>query len=479
MSRILTYDENIESALKHLERLLLGSYDVSGRAISLLLLQGDPEIIRMVQEREGTRYPAIAKVITDTQHIYGQPSSYIIARARQKAARDIAENSVSAFSDSHRNFSDQLSQAMMNPVTGIPFLLLVLLAMYYLVGVIGAGTIVGFIENDLFGGHILPWVTDVADIMPWQTLRDLFVGDYGLITLGLTYAIALILPIVGIFFIAFSVIEDTGYLPRLAMLIDRAFKKIGLSGRAVIPMVLGFGCDTMATVVTRTQETKRERIITTLLLALAIPCSAQLGVIFGILSGNVGALLVWSGVVLVVFLLVGYLAARIIPGDRPSFFMEMPPLRMPRIGNILSKTFTRMQWYFFEVLPFFLLASFLLWLGDLTGIFQVIVDGLEPVMRLVDLPNETASVFLFGFFRRDFGAAGLYDMYNSGAIAGISLVVAAVILTLFVPCIAQFSVMIKERGVKTALAISLFIFPFAFAVGFLLNILLRGIGVSL
>src|SRR3990172_5573206 len=295
----------------------------------------------------------------------------------------------------------------------------------------------------------------------------------------MTYAIAIVLPIVGTFFIVFSIIEDSGYLPRLAMLIDRVFKAIGLSGRAVIPMVLGFGCDTMATIVTRTQETTRERVITTLLLALAIPCSAQLGVIFAILSGNSEALLIWAGVTTLIFLLVGYLAAKVIPGKKASFYMEVPPLRLPKLSNVLVKTYTRLQWYFFEVMPVFVLASVLLWLGDLTGLLDYISRGLVPLMRLIGLPAETGFVFLYGFFRRDFGAAGLYDLHSSGIITGIPLVVAAVVLTLFIPCVAQFSVMLKERGVKTTMAITLFVFPFAFFVGFILNWALTALRVSL
>jgi ferrous iron transport protein B len=263
------------------------------------------------------------------------------------------------------------------------------------------------------------------------------------------------------------------------MLIDRVFKKIGLNGRAVIPVVLGFGCDTMATIVTRTQETKRERVITTFLLALAIPCSAQLGVIFAILSGNVLALFIWGGVVLLVFLLVGYLAAKVIPGERASFYMEVPPLRLPKISNVLTKTYTRLQWYLIEVLPIFILASILLWAGELTGILALVSRGLEPLVEFIGLPSEAAVVFLYGFFRRDFGAAGLYDLQSSGIILGVPLVVAAVTLTLFIPCIAQFSVMLKERGIKTALAIALFILPFAFFVGFILNLVLTTLGVSL
>src|SRR5690606_19833963 len=140
-----------------------------------------------------------------------------------------------------------------------------------------------------------------------------------------------------------------------------------LSGRAVIPMVLGFACDTMATMVTRTLETRRERMLATVLLALAIPCSAQLGVIMGVLAVNPQALWVWALMVFVVFLIVGFAGAKLMPGAPASFYMEIPPLRMPRPGNVLTKTYSRMHWYFMEALPLFLFASVLLWLGGLAG----------------------------------------------------------------------------------------------------------------
>jgi ferrous iron transport protein B len=310
-------------------------------------------------------------------------------------------------------------------------------------------------------------------------IQELFVGEYGIITLGIRYAVALILPIVGTFFIAFSIIEDTGYLPRMALLIDRVFKKIGLNGRAVIPMTLGFGCGTMATIVTRTLETKRERVIATILLALAIPCSAQLGVLFAIMAGSPLALVIWATVVVLIFLLVGFLAARIMPGEKPGFYMEIPPLRMPKISNVLMKTFTRVEWYFKEVFPMFILASVVIWIGQMTGIFDMIINVIAYPVRWIGLPSEAATAVLFGFFRRDYGAAGLYDLQQAGGLSGIQLLVAAVTLTLFVPCIAQFSVTIKERGLKTALAIALFVFPFAFVVGFLLHIILIAVGVQL
>jgi len=243
--------------------------------------------------------------------------------------------------------------------------------------------------------------------------------------------------------------------------------------------VLGLGCDTMATMVTRTLETRRERVLATLLLALAIPCSAQLGVILAVLSSRPLALLIWAAVILAVLLAVGALGARLLPGERPVFYMELPPLRLPKLGNVLVKTYARMQWYLLEVLPFFLLASVAIWLGQVTGLFPLLIRALRPVMGWLGLPGEAAVVFVFGFFRRDYGAAGLYDLERAGLMSGRQLLVAAVTLTLFIPCVAQFAVMLKERGWKASLGIAAFILPFSFLVGFLLNRLLAALGASL
>lgn len=379
-----------------------------------------------------------------------------------------------------RSFSERLSQLTIHPVTGAIILALVLWGLYEFVGVFGAQIAVAFLENTLFGHYINPWITQlVRAALPWALVQDLFVGEYGVITLGLRYAIAIILPIVTTFFLAFALIEDSGYLPRLAMLIDRLFKVIGLSGRAVIPIVLGFGCDTMATLVTRTLETRREKIIATFLLALAIPCSAQLGVILGLLAGHSVAVGLWAGVIALNFLVIGYLTAKLLPGERALFYIEIPPLRRPSLSNVLVKTFTRVHWYLKEILPFFLLASVVIWVGQLTRVFDVLVNALAVIVQAIGLSRETAVAFLFGFFRRDYGAAGLYDLHNAGVLSGVSLVVAAVTLTLFVPCIAQFMITAKERGWRTAIAMALFIFPYAFFMGWLVNLFVTALGVQL
>ena len=360
----------------------------------------------------------------------------------------------------------------MDPLIGGPILLAVLYyGLYKFVGGFGAGVLVDFLENTVFDKYINPFMVNaVNSAIHFKLLQDLLVGEYGVITLGFRYAVAIILPIVATFFFAFAIVEDTGYLPRLAMLIDQLFKKIGLSGRAVIPLVLGFGCSTMATMVTRTLPTKRERIIATLLLALAIPCSAQMGVILALLGDSPPGLIIWLGVIIFVFLIVGFLAAKIMPGELPTFYMEIPPLRLPQLSNILRKTASRLKWYFLEVLPLFIMASVFIWLGQITRIFDFFVNVLKYPVSWIGLPDKAAVSFLFGFFRRDYGAAGLYDLKREGLLSGNQLVVACVTITLFLPCIAQLLMNMKERGLRMGIAMSVFILFFSFSVGYLVNI---------
>ena len=146
------------------------------------------------------------------------------------------------------------------------------------------------------------------------------------------------------------------------------------------------------------------------------------------------------------------------------------------MSNVLKKTYIRMEWYFLEVFPVFIIASVVIWFGQLTGLFQLVIRGMEPLMHFIGLPAEAAVVFLFGFFRRDYGAAGLYDLERLGLLSINQLVVAAITLTLFLPCIAQFSVMLKERGARTTAAITLFVFPAAFLTGFFVNVVLTSLG---
>jgi ferrous iron transport protein B len=472
-SRLLEHD--IAQVTEHMS----GSYIMSPKSLALLLLQQDEEVTALFKEWDRDGYEALTENVRKITFERRESFHLDLSLERKDIVRRLIKDVLVAPEKRVVTIGERLSTLSVRPLTGVPLLLIVLyFGLYKFVGEFGAGTVVDLLEKQIFVERVNPWITAlVKGLIPWEIIQELIVGEYGIITLGIRYAVGIILPIVATFFIFFSFLEDTGYFPRLALLVDRLFKFIGLTGRAVIPMVLGFGCDTMATMVTRTLETKRERVIATLLLALAIPCSAQLGVIIGLLSKAQGALLVWGLCMLLLFIIVGLLASKVLPGEPPMFYMELPPMRLPQLGNVLTKTYTRMQWYFMEILPLFILASVLLWLGKVTGFFEKMIAAMTPVMASIGLPRETAVAFIFGFFRRDYGAAGLYDLQSKGLMDARQLTVAAVTLTLFIPCVAQFLVMKNERGWKTASAIGVFVSLFAYVSGYILNKLLLLTGI--
>jgi ferrous iron transport protein B len=298
--------------------------------------------------------------------------------------------------------------------------------------------------------------------------------------MALSYAVAIVFPVVGTFFIAFSILEDSGYLPRLAVMVNKIFRLMGLNGKAVLPMVLGLGCDTMATMTTRILDTKKDRIIVTLLLALGVPCSAQLGVILGMLGGiSFSALLFWVGTVSGVLFLVGYLAAKVLPGDASDFIYELPPVRLPHMKNIFFKTIARIDWYMREAVPLFILGTLTLFVLDKINALVLIEKIASPlIVTFLGLPEKAAEAFLIGFLRRDYGAAGLYALQRDGLLDPLQAVVSLVTMTLFIPCIANLFMIVKERGIKTAFWITAFILPFALLVGGVVNFVLRALGID-
>ena len=308
-------------------------------------------------------------------------------------------------------------------------------------------------------------------------LTAFFVGTYGMLTMGVTYAVAIVLPVVATFFFVFSMLEDSGYLPRLAVMANRQLRVIGLNGKAVLPMVLGLGCDTMATLTARILETKKERVLVTLLLALGIPCSSQLSVVFALMQRTSPiASVAWVASVLLTIGIVGWVSAKVIPGDKSDFLLEMPPIRRPQIGNLATKTFARIEWYLREAVPLFLAGTALLFVLDKFDLLVYVHRAGEPIVhgvlgftrdRLVS--DKVSEALLIGFLRRDFGAAGLLDLARGGQLSTADIAVSMVTITLFIPCIANVFMIVKERGWKVGMAMCAFIFPYAVLVGWMVR----------
>jgi ferrous iron transport protein B len=416
----------------------------------------------------------------------------------------------------------------MDPLRGLVFLAAVLFAVFWFVGLFGAGTLVDALEIGVFQQRLSPLAIRVVDgILPFphaheilhvehplglpvtpahdvvlttlsrdvagpgyaltgatgaldalqRFLHDFLVGPFGLFTMALSYALAIVLPIVTTFFLVFGVLEDSGYFPRMAIMVNRVFRIMGLNGKAVLPMILGLGCDTMATMTTRILETRKERIVTTMLLALAIPCSAQLGVLLALMAtlSPAGAF-VWFGLVVAVLLLVGWLTARVVGGEVSDFILEIPPMRRPQAANVALKTASRIGWYLREVIPLFIFGTAVLFLLDVTHALPLIAGLMEPLVTgWLGLPAPMANAFLIGFLRRDFGAIYILDAATGPAavLDSLQILVAMVTITLFMPCFANFLMIGKEHGMKVAWRMAAFIFPFAFFVGGLVHLVGR------
>lgn len=529
------YPAVIENGISKMIDILPES-PISKRSIALMLLAGDQSLSKWISGHlSGEQIRLINSIINEAQTETEDPLANIIADSRLKKTDEIMTDVFTIKSYLKIPVSKSIGKWVMHPVWGVGVVLLILYISYWFVGLIGAGLFVDFFETVLFSQYINPAFinlfdsvspfehTHVIETIEWnfsiplspshvidtginlsrtvvtpeytipdsvslglfasilKFIHDIMIGPYGVITVALTYGFAIVLPLVGTFFILFSILEDSGYLPRLAVMLNRIFKVIGLNGKAILPMVLGLGCDTMATMTTRIMETRKERVIITLLLALGIPCSAQLGVLLGMMSQvSLYGTLIWFFIVVGVLLSVGYLASKIMPGDSSAFILEIPPIRLPQLGNILIKTLARMEWYFKEVIPLFILGTLTLFMLDFTGLLDVIREAGSPLIEtFLGLPKEITEAFLIGFLRRDYGAVYLLDAANNGLLTVNQIVISMITITLFVPCIANVFIIIKELGVKVAVKVVCIVFPLAFAVGGFLNFLLNFFNITL
>jgi ferrous iron transport protein B len=443
---------------------------------SALQVMYPPAVEEAIAAIGGARADALAAICSGITPAL----SSSIAETRLRIVDEILEK----VSGTHRAVRgrDALGALCMHRLWGWPILMAVLYVAWLFVGKLGAGILVDFLEESVFAGYINPWaIAAINFLSPPGFIKDMLVGEYGIITMALTYAIAIILPVVVTFFTLFGILEDSGYLPRLAVMLHRAFKRMGLNGKAVLPMVLGLGCDTMATLTTRILETKKERVIVTILLALGVPCSAQLGVIMAMLGPlSLSASVVWLSVTLATIFIVGYLSAKIVKGDAGEFIIEIPPMRMPRLSNIAIKVLARTEWYLKEAVPLFILGTLILYVLHVTHLLTVIQKVLAPlVVGGLGLPAEAANAFVIGFLRRDYGAAGLFSLQMDGALNPNQTVIALTVISLFIPCVANLLVMMRERGTRSALLISAFIITYAFGIGIAMNYAFRFFAVTL
>jgi ferrous iron transport protein B len=409
------------------ERLteMLGRVDTRPQA--LLVLEGDPYVSERAE-----------------MHVEGQRDA--VYQDRRRRVNDIVAACV-ARPQGGPDLRTRLGRALIRPLVGIPVLAVTLYLMYEVIGVLVAGRVVGFTEGTVMKGQVEPFLRSVIERFTGDSglAYRILAGEFGVVTMSVTYIFGLLLPLVIAFYLLMSTLEDSGYLPRIAALSDRLMTTIGLNGRAIIPMILGFGCITMATMTTRILGNERERRIATALMAFAIPCSAQLGVVIALLAAAGGGTiaLAYVGIMVLVFGLIGLAMDRVLPGSSTDLFIDLPPLRLPRPKNVLTKTYHKTVMFLKEVSLYFVAGALLLSVLQATGALGGLQRLMTPLtVGWLGLPAQASNAFVMGFVRRDFGAAGLYSL----GLGRLQILVALVTITLFVPCIASVLIIMKERG---------------------------------
>ena len=463
----ITYSGTVEQAVRALAAGLPDSLP-HRRKTAMLLLDSDPHLINeLTEEASLLRRDELEALVADAAKLLDGRISHMLQQEKARWLEGIAarvlireENPVGAkgsaapYAKGQDNaaanrFPDVFGRICRHPVFGLPVLALFLAVMYVLVV-----DVAGFLEGFLNESVVDPAVAFLASRMPDGFWEDLLIGHYGLLTLGFFNAVCTVLPILSVFFLMFGLLEDIGYLPNLTVLTKRIFEKIGLSGNAVISLVLGFGCKTMATLTTRSLRSRKEKLIAIYLIAFAIPCSAQLGLDMAIL-GRVGFRLfpIYLATLVMVEIGAGLVLNRILPeGSSGDYIQEIPPIRLPDPKAIATKTGYRILWFLREAIPIFLIASAVLFFADRIGALDFLKRILKPIVTgWLGLPIDMVDALILTMARHEAAAGLLLRMQDAGMLTAIQSLVAVVITTMFVPCIANIVAMFKEAGIKAGI----------------------------
>ena len=463
----ITYKKIIKNGVDKIRNCF--PYPPPPDAVLLLLMTLDADMESWISETRGE--DVCGKVRNEVLEfrrttLMSLPS--LITSGRRDWVERILEIVLDRSRASEGGISGKIGMLTRHPVWGWPILAGVIYLIYMLVGKFAANTVVGWLEQGIF----FPLYVLAESHISSKFLASFLVGEYGILSTGLGNALATALPILGMFFLILNIMEDSGYFVNLCILVSRFTRLLGLSGQSILPLILGFGCKTMATLSTRILESPKERYITIFLLAFALPCSPQLGMMMGVLSTlHFSAFLLVFGVLLSLELITGIILNRIIKDDtKTDFLIEIPPIKLPSIKNIFIKLYHRMKWFMTEIPPMFMAGAFLLFLLDKTGGLLIIKNGLTPIIvNFLSLPIETVDAFLLCAVKYEAGGVMLLNLVSKNILSYKQIIICLIIMSTFGPCVANFMAIIRQLRLARALLLRGVIIVASFLAGGLVN----------
>ena len=388
---------------------------------------------------------------------------------------------VEKISHRHHTWKDWLAEITIKPLTGVPIAIIILAFCFVIVRFIGEG--IANLISPLFDAY-LPLLQRLADFLGDNILRDILVGQLidgkvsfeesmGLLSTALYVPFGVVLPYIIAFYVVLSILEDTGYLPRLATLTDNIFHRLGMHGYGIITVFLGLGCNVPGAMATRSLETRKQRFISATLLAIAVPCMAQIAMIFGALGAYGMKYIAMVFITLaILYFIMGLILNKFVKGESPEIFMEIPPYRKPSLTAIAKKTWMRIQWFLRDAIPWLFFGVFIINILYALHILDFIGNLLSPIIvGWFGLKREAAVALIAGFLRKDLAVGMLLPLQMTAK----QLVIAITILAIYFPCVATFTTLMKELGLKDMFKATLIMLFTAFVVGGLQRILLLGI----
>ena len=477
--KLIIYPDWINNFFDIIEKLCRDS-DMSPRVLGLLLLAGDrstenylglklgPELLEELKGlaedyRKGDTETFRAMIV----NLYNKKAEQIV-----KEIQEVEPPLKNPYLVTFGNWCTQLH-------TGIPIAIAILLLVYLFVGTFGATYLVDTINGVIFEGFLIPWTTKLLEPIPSQFFRDMLIDpDFGILPTGVFLALGLVMPVLFCFYLVFGILESSGYLPRLSILLDKVFRKMGLNGKGVIPLVMGFSCVTMAILTTRLLDSKKEKNIATFLLLLGMPCAPLIAVMFIILDKMpFSATLTIFGIIFTQTFVAGFVANKIIPGQGSPLIFEIPPMRLPKPTQVIKSASHKTYFFIKEAVPVFIYASLFVFLFERLGGLEIVEDLFRPVIHnFMGLPEKSVQVFIKTIIRRESGATELEHL--RGIYTNLQLVVNLLIMTFLTPCINAILVLIKERGQKTAFLIIGTVVVYAILMGSLVNFICLALGIT-
>ena len=477
--KLVNYPDWVNNFLDIIEKLCKDS-DISPRVIGLLLLTGDKSIEGYLSKKFG---PELLGDLKDLASDYRKGDSETFQALlvnlynikAEQIVKEIQEVEPPRKSPFLVTFGDWCTQLH----TGIPIAISVLFLIYLFVGTFGATFVVDTINGVLFEGYIIPWTAKLLDPIPSQFFKDMIIDpDFGILPTGVFLALGLVMPVLFCFYLVFGILESSGYLPRLSILLDKVFRKMGLNGKGVIPLVMGFSCVTMAILTTRLLDTKKEKNIATFLLLLGMPCAPLIAVMLVILDKMpFSATLTIFGIIFAQTFIAGFLANKILPGQGSPLIFEIPPIRLPKPVQVIKSAAHKTYFFIKEAIPVFVYASLFVFLFEKVGGLEIAEDLLRPLTNnFMGLPEKSVQVFIKTIIRRESGATELEHLRNT--YTNLQLVVNLLVMTFLTPCINAIIVLFKERGRFTATIIMGTVIVYAIVMGGLVNHICLALGIT-